>query len=375
MRPGIYPDISNADYHGGPGVSKSLLDLISRSPAHMKSALDRSQEERVPTAAQAIGTAFHALVLEPAEFAKTYTLGMRRSDYPDAIDDKTVLASMVESLNKTRLPKLATTGAKAEQVERILAVQTDLDAGELVTRDQLESMKGTELKAIIEDLNKTREGLLSLTGTTEELANILRANGKPVTLWRDLQSEWMRNNGHRTVLSADEWDVLHAMRRSVMAHPKAAALLSKKGRAEQSVYWKDKETGVLCRCRPDWLTDDDFIVDLKSTEDASPEEFARSVANWRYHVQDPFYRDGLTAIKRRPKAFVFIACEKKAPYAVGVYVLRAEDVELGRMQYRADLKAYAECLRTGVYPAYSNEVESLALPGWYANQKLAQLAA
>lgn len=374
MRPGIYPDISNADYHGGPGVSKSLLDLIARSPAHMKVAIDRTPDERTPTAAQAIGTAFHALVLEPGEFAKQYTLGMRRSDYPDAVDDKAVLAGMIESLNKTRLPKLPSTGAKAELVERIQAAQSDMDAN-VWTREQCEAMTGAELKALIGTLNEAREGLLSVTGSTEELANLLRANGRPVTLWRDLQAEWLKNNGHRTVLSADEWDQLHAMRASVMAHPKAAALLSRPGRAEQSVYWVDQVTGVLCRCRPDFLTDDDIVVDLKTTEDASPEEFARSCANYRYHVQHPFYLDGLSAIGRRPRAFVFIAVEKKAPYAVGVYVLREEDVELGRLQYIADVQTYAECQRTGVYPAYSEKIESLALPGWYANNKLAALAA
>jgi exodeoxyribonuclease VIII len=374
MKPGIYPDISNADYHGGPGVSKSLLDLIERSPAHLKAALDAPREDRVPTAAQAIGTAFHALVLEPKVFATEYTLGMRRSDYPEAIDDKEVLVSMVESLNAKRLPKLAATGAKAEQIERIIAAQTDVDTM-VWTREACEAMSGAELKQLIGVLNESREGLLPVSGSTEQLATLLRSNGKPVTLWRDLKAEWERNNGHRSILQTEEWDVLHKMREAVMAHPKAAALLQKPGRPEQSVYWIDKVTGVLCRCRPDYLTDDDFVVDLKTTEDASPQEFAKSCANYRYHVQDPFYRDGLAAVKRKPRAFVFIAVEKKAPYAVGVYVLRAEDVDLGRMQYRANLNRYAECLQSGKFPAYSEKVESLALPAWYVSQGVQRLGA
>jgi exodeoxyribonuclease VIII len=374
MKPGIYSDISNADYHGGPGVSKSLLDIINRSPAHMKAAQDRPKEERVPTVAQAIGSAFHALVLEPPVFVSEYTLGMRRSDYPDAIDDKEVLVSMVSSLNAKRLPKLPATGTKSELVERIQSAQTDMD-GMVWTREACEAMSGAELKALLGVLNEAREGLLSVTGSTEQLAEVLRNNGKPVTLWRDLKAEWERNNGHRTVLSADDWDTLHAMRESVMAHPKAAALLARKGRAEQSVYWVDKITGMLCRCRPDFLTDDNIVVDLKTTEDASAEEFAKSCANYRYHVQHPFYWDGLTAIGRKPLAFVFIAVEKKAPYAVGVYVLRAEDIELGRMEYRANLSLYAECFKTGNYPAYSQDVEPLALPAWYVNQRVMKLAA
>lgn len=331
-------------------------------------------EERTPTAAQAIGTAFHALVLEPGVFAKEYTLGLRRSDFPEAVDDKEVLVRMVEGLNASRQPKLATTGSKQEQVDRILAAQSAMDA-QVWNREALDAMKGAELKQLIETLNEERAGLLSISGSTEQLAETLRANGKPVTLWRDLKAEWERNNGHRIVLSSDEWDQLHAMRDAVMSHPKAAALLSKKGKAEQSVYWRDAVTGVLCRCRPDYLTDDDFVIDLKSTEDASPQEFAKSVASWRYHVQHPFYADGLTAVRRPPKAFVFIACEKKAPYAVGVYVLDAAAVELGRMQYSRELAVYAECLKTNHWPAYSDRIEELVLPGWYLNSHAQQLAA
>lgn len=375
MKAGIYADVTNSDYHSGEEVSKSLLDLIARSPAHMKCARDKTPEERQPTAAQAIGTAFHALVLEPKVFVKEYCLGLRQSDFPDSIADKEILVARVEKLNDSRLPKLPTTGSKAEQVERILAVQTDLDAGVLVTREQLEGMTGSALKTIIEELNVSREGKLSTSGSTEQLAEILRANGQPVTLWRDIRAEWDRNNSHRTVLSGDEWDRLHAMRDAVMAHPKAAALLRKPGKAEQSVYWVDKATGVRCRARPDYLTDDNYVVDLKSTEDASRDQFARSCADYRYHVQAPFYCDGLTAVKRPPKAFVFIACEKKAPFAVGVYVLDAAAVELGRIQYRENLSLYAACAKSGKWPAYSDNIESLPLPGWYLGKQTNLLAA
>ena len=97
-------------------------------------------------------------------------------------------------------------------------------------------------------------------------------------------------------------------------------------------------TGILCRCRPDFWREDDIIVDVKTTEDASPEEFSRSLAKWRYHVQAPFYMDGIElATGRRPKGFVFLVVEKKPPYAVAAYTLDPESIELGRSEYRADL--------------------------------------
>ena len=185
-----------------------------------------------------------------------------------------------------------------------------------------------------------------------------------------MQAEWLANNGDRIVLSQEHWDQLMAMRDAVMNHPAARALLTAKpGVAEHSVYWIDPVTGELCRCRPDYWRIDDIIVDVKTTDDASPEGFAKSIANWRYDVQDPFYRDGIKlATGREIRGFVFLAVEKKAPYAVGVYVLDPESIELGRLQYRADLNRYAECKAANQWPGYGDKIQTISLPKWHANK-------
>lgn len=71
--------ISNAEYHNGPGASRSFLwDLISSTPYH---ALWRKQHRQPPTDAMILGSAFHALVLEPELFAQEYvvTVASRRA--------------------------------------------------------------------------------------------------------------------------------------------------------------------------------------------------------------------------------------------------------------------------------------------------------
>lgn len=375
MTPGVYDNITNEQYHGGPGISKSGLDLIHRSPMHYHFATTAANDNQ-PTPAQAIGTAFHALLLEPALFAQTYCLGLRRQDVPDAIEDREVLVGMVAKLNESRLPKLATGGAKAEQIERIIAAEKEMATAApdknwtICDSAELEARKAADLKLHIEELNKHRPGLLTTSGNRHELAEILRANGVEVTLWSDVLATWNEANGHRTVLSQEQWDQLMAMRDSVMDHPAARALLTAKpGVAEQSVYWVDPVTGELCRCRPDFWRIDDIIVDVKTTDDASPEGFAKSIANWRYDVQDPFYRDGIKiATGRDIRGFVFLAVEKKAPYAVGVYVLDPESIELGRLQYRADLNRYAECKAASQWPGYGDKIQTISLPKWHLNK-------
>jgi len=375
VNPGIYDDIPNADYHGGAGISNSGLAIIRRSPLHYR-ARQLAANDNEPTAAQAIGTAFHALLLEPELFYKEYCLGIRQSDYPDAVDSRDQLVAMVTKLNEGRLPKLPTTGTKGELVARIM--EACVQAGQPISgpdADEMESMTLADLKGVLNDFNKTRQGLLSTAGTMEQLAVLLKTEGVAVTLWKDLKAEWMANNGHRNVLTPEVWDQLMNMRDAAMAHPIARALLTgKPGVAERSVYWIDEATGELCRCRPDFWREDDIVVDLKTTEDASAEGFGKSIANWSYDTQDAFYRDGCAAVGKPLRAFVFLAVEKSArvvegqPLGVAVYQLDEAGRELGRAKYRADLATYAQCKATNKWPCYSDKLETISLPQWHMNR-------
>lgn len=383
MKSGIYYNRSNADYHGGEGVSKSMLDVIAnKSPLHLKFLRD-SENDNEPTAAQTIGTAFHMLVLEPAEFVKTYTQALRQSDVPEAIDDRDVLVNMIEELNATRLGKMPVTGKKDELIARILqgrseqGIETSPEVAKVIAE-----MSGEELKQEITDMNASRQEKIRHSGLSRhDLAAILRAHDKPVTLWSDVMAEWVQNNGHRTILTSEQFEQLHAMRDAVMAHPAARALLTNvKGVAESSVYWNDPETGELCRCRPDFWRNDGVIVDVKTTEDASPEGFAKSIFNWRYHVQGAFYTDGVNlAIEQsksdehKVRAFVFLAVEKKAPYAVGVYRLDDASRELGRIEYRRDLNKFAGCQKSGVWPGYGEAIQSISVPSWAFTKNAASI--
>ncbi|PHM70373.1 PD-(D/E)XK nuclease-like domain-containing protein [Xenorhabdus sp. KJ12.1] len=71
MKPGIYYDISNEDYHKGEGVSKSMLDDIEEMPAEFICRRDSPIDEE-KTKALDMGTALHCLLLEPDEFSNRF---------------------------------------------------------------------------------------------------------------------------------------------------------------------------------------------------------------------------------------------------------------------------------------------------------------
>jgi len=186
---------------------------------------------------------------------------------------------------------------------------------------------------------------------------------KHTNAWKDFKKEY----AHKKIVDADDMQAAMDICASVMKHPQAGALLSAAGVSEKAIFATDPETGVEVKIKPDRFTDAGIIIDLKTTDDARRDAFAKSVYKYRYHVQDAFYTDVATWAGRAVQAFVFIAIEKEPPYAVSVWWLDAEAREKGRAAYRADLDVYAQCLKEGAWHSYQQPQDEdiiLSLPKW-----------
>jgi exodeoxyribonuclease VIII len=146
----------------------------------------------------------------------------------------------------------------------------------------------------------------------------------------------------------------------VYSHKAAKALLEADGEIERSVFWTHQETGEACKARLDKLSPRKaFIADVKSTRDASPTAFAKSIVNYRYDVQADHYSEPMHGVR-----FVFIAVEKTPPYAVAVYAVNPEILALGRSRRAPNMRTYAECRATGRWPAYPETIQHITLPRW-----------
>lgn len=169
----------------------------------------------------------------------------------------------------------------------------------------------------------------------------------------------------RTIISADDYATCVSIQDNVRRHPAAQVLLND-GEPELSVYWRDEQTGVLCKCRPDWMNyKANTIIDVKSTDDASPAGFQKSIVKWGYHVQAAWYLDGVKAATgHAPKAFIFAAFEKTRPYATAFYYADEDMIELGRQLYRERLDVFAACLKNNSWPGYPQQLSPISLPGW-----------
>ena len=349
MRQGIFRGLPNADYHGSLGDSKSTLDIVRQAPVTLH-ALRKGVTERKTTAAQALGSALHCLLLEPDVFRQEYALPfVAPADALDTVDD------LKKALTAAEVPFKAATN---------------------------------------------KAGLIAL----------VRENLPEAVILADAHDAYKAANEGKEIITAEQWEQLHKMAAAVRAHKAANKLLSAPGESELSCFWMepvvDPATGehlkdengeyayLPMRCRPDFWRYDGILVDLKTTspENASVEDFPRSVLDWRYYVQHPLYLRGARAalkIERAkgdtnefhqfatPRKFVFIAVENDAcvvdgvAKGVAVYSLTDESVLLGIEEMAEDMAKLWECYQSGKWPGYSQRVESLSLPA-YAFTRAAQ---
>lgn len=174
---------------------------------------------------------------------------------------------------------------------------------------------------------------------------------------------FLLENEGKKVLTFDEHKKLNLMFESIMAHPKARAIVESDGISESSWFWTDKDTGVECRCRPDKLIGS-LLVDVKTTPDLA--KFKYSVEDYRYHVQDPFYCDGLAANGVDVPGMEFLVIQKTISigrYPVFVRRLPEDVVEYGRAIYKQNLEDYARYLDGHRKPTMELEMS----PRFYAD--------
>lgn len=173
----------------------------------------------------------------------------------------------------------------------------------------------------------------------------------------------------KLILTGEQWGISLAVQHSVRKHPRAKQIL-KKGKSEQTYFAVDPDTGALVKARPDWTTDEMWIADLKSTKNASPDHFYRSVLDFSYHLQPWFYQNVLEAALDTtvPKHWEFIAVEKEPPYAVACYVLPPEVYRAGARIAAQRLQAIVDCKMLDNWPAYSDTTTTLEFPSWAMRQ-------
>jgi len=167
----------------------------------------------------------------------------------------------------------------------------------------------------------------------------------------------------KTCLSAADMAAIRGMSMGVESHPAANDMIKSRTETEISLFWES--LGCPCKARIDaYSLEHRAIIDLKSTQDASPEAFARSVAQFGYHIQAAWYMSAMRLAGFDVETMVFIAVEKSEPYGTACYMLDDQAIAEGEREIARLMPMYANCHATQIWHGYDPTIQTIHLPRW-----------
>lgn len=178
----------------------------------------------------------------------------------------------------------------------------------------------------------------------------------------------------KILIEKDSFDRMTAMKDKLMQHPYANMLITK-GEPEQGMIGElETECGTIgVKFIPDLRNDIKRIcIEFKTTVRASKEDFPKEAANYDYHIQAALYADLLELYynDKRTVQFIFIAQEKRKPYAFNIFEAGPQFIAQGRYEYEMLLQLYKYCQENDKWPGYQIFCQNkygileLKLPNW-----------
>jgi len=158
---------------------------------------------------------------------------------------------------------------------------------------------------------------------------------------KKIKQDFFDNNKGKIIIKQEEQEAIEKIKKNFNGHSLAKSLVQRLTETEVSYYGTIDKVPV--RVRPDGIKDNDYIIDIKTTMDASPRYFKSQVYNFAYHLQACFYSE---ALGYDPAKFRFITIENKYPYTVEVFAMSEDMIEYGRDAWRIAFNSWKEYLET-----------------------------
>jgi len=202
--------------------------------------------------------------------------------------------------------------------------------------------------------------------------DILRT--KEAQAWKAMTEE-----AGKTVVRADDFDTVRAMAAAMTRSPQVSRAF-RDGKPEKSLIWRDGETGVWLKSRPDWLPDDpsaSWVIDYKTCRTLEPRKFSQAAFEYGYHLQAAMQVDAAWSVLGARCGVAHVAQEKESPYLAELRLFKEEQIDFGRREYRRALRLFKNCWtlhKEGIqgrlaWPGYTGQAQYIETP-YYIERKM-----
>lgn len=177
--------------------------------------------------------------------------------------------------------------------------------------------------------------------------------------------EFKAANEGRTIFKPEEIDRSIGMADAVRRHPLVQQYLVG-GVFESTLTWRDEDTDLECKARPDWIIPDSkILLDLKTARSIDGRRFGAAAAAYGYHCQMAHYAAGVLAVHGwLPKRVLIVAVETDPPHDVAIFELDADAMWAGKEEVAELMERLRQCIVTDRWPGRYEDEQALQLPAW-----------
>ncbi|EGB0328015.1 TPA: DNA breaking-rejoining protein [Salmonella enterica] len=401
FEPGRYEGVPNDIYHAANGISSTMVkdarvSLMYYEGRHVSKTIKKERSKVLD-----MGNLVHVLALQPEILDTEFSV---EPEIPEgSLTTTATIRAVIDEYNASLTPQLSADEIKALLEEYNSSLPQPVPLGDDVAQtgenymsippefqrvEEGQKVTAAKMKACIKEYNATLPAQMKTSGSRdallEQLAIInpdlvaqeaqipqpLKVSGtkadliqavksvKPDTVFADeLLDAWRENPGDKILVTRQQYETALAIQSALYAHPEAGKLLQNPTRAvEVSYFGIDDDTGLEIRVRPDVELEYEGLrigFDLKTIsmwdvkEDVLKSRLHREITMRDYHLSAGMYCNVADLDK-----FAWIFVNKDEGYH-WVAVVWASDslLELGKLEYRRTIRAIANAMDTGEWPA------------------------
>lgn len=189
-----------------------------------------------------------------------------------------------------------------------------------------------------------------------------QSESKATKYYKSKVAEFKKANAGKEFLTREQYDTALTMIEAIRAHG-AANMWFEDCKKEVTVLGEIE--GVKFKGRIDLLGR--AIVDLKNTNDVSPNLFGSVFARLRYDWRLAIYRDLVRQITGKVLDVYIIAQEDSAPFDTVVYPVRDQVLDNAIDQVKETIRKFSKCESSELWPGVDGGEDylELRLPQWF----------